>query len=428
MFVEIRCIAAEIWSQHGPFRLTGFVSQCTMRPVTSFFRFGSFLLAGLLAIGQSAGAQTSSLPAWRLSQELKISAANENLDRVYSMVVTRGGAMVVVDDANMMISTYDSTGRRVARGGGKGRGPGEMQMNNQDAMGTIGDSVWFYDPTQKRIVFYSSRGKHVRTAEVPLFASIADASPAQQVRLSPRGFLSDGSAIVLAASAVDARAASAPRITSIGILTRSGVITRILGSVSLSGTSISAASSTMQMTTVIPFVFRPRQEASADGAFALFVTATNGRDLVDTVRVTVVRSTGDTLYSMKQILPRQKIADSIFNQARENRLESARRSGVEDQIRGPLIKGMPRSFPAVNAAFVTREGRTWLGLSSERESGNWSWRATTKYLVISPAGKPEAMVTVPDGVTLVDSFGDRLWAFHEDDDGFRNIVRFRLHR
>jgi hypothetical protein len=138
--------------------------------------------------------------------------------------------------------------------------------------------------------------------------------------------------------------------------------------------------------------------------------------MLDTVVITVVRHDGDTAYSAKQVLRAERIPDTVFNA--ERKLVGAR-ARTDDALK-ELVGKMSQTYPVVDGAIVTSEGRTWLRL---RPSGG-----VAKYLVVSPTGKPEAVVPLPSGVIVTDALGDKLWGFAEDGDGFKNLLRFTVHK
>jgi hypothetical protein len=390
------------------------------------------LVLEILLTATPAIAQPASIPAWRLTREMSVSSSSEGLSKVNTMVVTPTGTVAVVDGADMKISIYDSTGRRIARTGGRGAGPGELGWINEDVHGFIGDSVWFFDGAGLRIVVYTSRGKHVRTTAITERSARIAGSADTLRAMVPLALTSGGRMIVRGSLATSAQAyAAGNAATGVGVLSHSGMLSKLLGRIDAFSGSVRGTTGKSQSSFVVPFIFSPQTAAASDGAFVLFVTAARGGDRVDTVRVTVVRSRGDTAYSVQQVLPRTRMPDSAYEKAKESQLLGARRQGLESQVREPFIRMLPHSYPAVDyRSFVTREGRTWLRLHPKKCEQSWPsvCEGSTNYLVISPTGTLEAMVAVPASLRLVDAFGDRAWGLDEDGDGFMNIVRFRLRR
>jgi hypothetical protein len=117
----------------------------------------AFAIACSFGAISASYAQTTQLPTWRISRDLFISASAESLDQPMPPLVTRGGTIVVADNSSGTITMFDSTGRRVSRIPARGQGPGELSEFIRVA-GSIGDSVWFANSLQQRLVMYSTSG------------------------------------------------------------------------------------------------------------------------------------------------------------------------------------------------------------------------------------------------------------------------------
>ena len=376
----------------------------------------SVLLGILLCPLAAASAQLKGVPTWQAAREWSISASSESLDHPINPVVNRKGVLFVADNGSGVVSTYDSTGRRLLRRGGRGAGPGEL-LRFALSRGVVGDSAWFWNGTQLRVVVWPPNGP-ARTANLPTFVRLSAASKDQVLRgLIPRALLPDGRMI---AEGSDPAPDGSDTPSHVAVIGRDGVVTKILGTLDDSRQSISMRTSRGYSSFSLPFAFQRVVRASMDGAFVLFVTGRNGRNAADTVWVTAVRPNGDTAYATRVILPTDRVPKADLEENRQAKMARARERGVEIQLRDSLEARMPRTFPVVTDAIITFEGRAWLRLHAS--SG------IVKYLSISRAGKPEGVVSLPQSTTIVDGWGESLWAIQTDQDGFRNIVRFRLRR
>lgn len=376
--------------------------------------------AALALFAAVSSAQRGTVPTWRVSRGLIVSASAESLDRPIRPIVTRLGTIFVADNANGMVSAYDGVGRRLSRAGGKGRGPGELQEFTQ-VRGSIGDSAWFCSTQQLRVVVYSPQGKPARTSSLPSLGRLPAGSTSQVIRgLVPLALLPEGS-IVAEGSLRDAAEDALPSGTSyVAVISPSGTVTRTLGSFNDSLRFVSVKRGRAHHSYVVPFAFSRFVRASADGAFIMFVTGRNGRNKADTVQVTALRPNGDTAYSLRQVLSTVPVPDARFARARESRLDLARQAGVESELRDALRVRMPRTHPVITDGIITSEGRAWLRLHPTADS--------VKYMSIAPSGKPDGMVSLPAGAVVVDGWGDQLWAIETDADGFADIVRYKVHR
>jgi hypothetical protein len=361
-----------------------------------------------------ADAQLQGLPTLPIVRDWVVSASNDSLDQPIRPVVSRAGTLFVADNADGTVSTYNQTGRRLIRAGSRGAGPGEL-MRFALGRGVVGDSAWFFNGIQLRLVVYGPNGRPARTVTLP--ASVPFSGTSGNLRsLTPLALLPDGGMIVRGYKPVLGDHGFPSGVSHVALVNRQGVATKTLGIVddSLSSVSWSAARTSFAM----PFGFRSLIGASADGAFVLLVQARHGRSVSDTVSVIAIRSNGDTAYSVRRVLPTTPVPKAHLERVRAERLASAARLGLEGELRDSFAARMPSTYPAVTDAVITREGRTWLRLQPAA--------GRVMYLTISPAGKPDGLVSLPQATTIVDAWGGRLWATERDDDGFNDIVHYRL--
>jgi hypothetical protein len=212
-------------------------------------------------------------------------------------------------------------------------------------------------------------------------------------------------------------------MTQVSVVNFKGDVARVLADVSDSlATVVFQTRPPAYSSFAMPFGFRALIATSADGAFTLVVSGTHGRNAADTIKITAIRPTGETAYSVKQILPTVRVPKEELERARETSLgmAKARRDGHESALQDTFSARMPSTYPVVTSAFIARDGRAWIRL--------WSADAQAKYMSISPAGKPEGVVSLPQVAALVGAAGDRLWVTEADSDGFQNIVQYRIYR
>lgn len=123
---------------------------------------------GVRAVVDTAGA----FPTTRVSGEAPSSAAilvasagvdssgASDLGSVRSVVLDSRGNVYVVDDRNVQVSTYDSSGRFLANLGRRGRGPGEYLRPYSVAL--VGDSLALFDPGRSSISLLTLNGEWIR--------------------------------------------------------------------------------------------------------------------------------------------------------------------------------------------------------------------------------------------------------------------------
>lgn len=360
------------------------------------------------------------MPAWRTARDLLISASAESIDHPIPPLVTPNGTIFIADNENGMVSTYDAAGRRLSRAGSKGRGPGELPMFGL-MRGSVGDSAWFADVTyMHRVVVYSPRGKPVRTAALPAIVHFPGGDRSRVLgNIIPLALLPNGGMIAQARERA-ATSSVGGETTHTLLLDGSGALIRVLGSGNDSLQQVRVFRGSRYDMFVVPFSFANLVKSSPEGRFTVFINGRNARNRADTLRVTVIRSNGDTVYSRAHVFAAVPVPDVIRARVMDARVAQARASGIEKEVREGLLARMPRTYPVVTDAIVTSEGRVWVRLRPGADS--------VRYMALSPLGAVEGTVSLPSGAVVFHGQGDHLWALQPDDDGFRNVVRYKFHK
>jgi hypothetical protein len=375
-------------------------------------------LAALLFHAVNGLAQVGGAPMWRASRDLFISASAESLDHPIPPLVTPNGTIFIADNENGMVSTYDTAGRRLSRAGSKGRGPGELPTFSL-MRGSVGDSAWFADVTYlHRVVIYSPRGKPIRTLALPLTIHLPGGDQSRVLgNVIPLSLLANGRMIVQARPrAATARVGS--ETTHTVLIDSSGVLTKILGTANDSLQQVRVFRGARYDMFAVPFSFSNLVKSAAAGEFIVLVNGRNARNRADTIQVTVLRPNGDTVYSLPLIIATTPIPDETFARARDARLAQARASGIENEIRKGFLAKMPRTYPVVTDAIITSDGLVWLRLHPNAGS--------VTYMAISSHGRVEGTVSLPSSAVVFHGRGDHVWTLETDNDGFRNVVRYKL--
>jgi hypothetical protein len=91
------------------------------------------------------------------------------LGEVTAGVRLDNGNVIVVDNSDLELQVFDSTGAALATMGRKGKGPGEFQDISVLAR-CGGDSTYVFDNTLRRLTVFGPRGTLSRTAPIPVLA------------------------------------------------------------------------------------------------------------------------------------------------------------------------------------------------------------------------------------------------------------------
>src|SRR5262245_41402934 len=110
----------------------------------------------------------SNLPTWTLAEKLRLDANSEDFS---ALQLTRQGnapyyigprhEIVIPFNQDAQVRIYDSTGKRISSVGQRGSGPGEFR--NFFRLGWVRDTMWVYDAIQRRMSYFDSQWKFVRT-------------------------------------------------------------------------------------------------------------------------------------------------------------------------------------------------------------------------------------------------------------------------
>jgi hypothetical protein len=204
------------------------------------------------------------------------------------------------------------------------------------------------------------------------------------------------------------------------LIDSSGALTKILGTINDSMQQVRVFRGARYDMFAVPFSFSNLVRSATTGEFTVLVNGRNAKNRADTIQVTVLRSNGDTVYSVPQIIATTPIPDKTFATVRDARLAQARASGIENEVREGFLAKMPRTYPVVTDAIITSEGRVWLRLHPNAGSA--------RYMALSPRGRVEGTVSLPSSAVVFHSRGDHVWTLEADEDGFRNVVRYKLNR
>lgn len=131
---------------------------------------------------------------WRISAEPVVSIGalegdtNYQLHQVVAAYRLSDGRIAIFNAGSQQVRFYDTTGRFIASSGRKGGGPGEFEQAY--SMFAVGDSLYIFDSSLRRLSVVAPTGAFVRAVTL--------ASPSEGGFPSPVGVLDDGSVIVAA--------------------------------------------------------------------------------------------------------------------------------------------------------------------------------------------------------------------------------------
>lgn len=369
----------------------------------------------------------------RLVEELKIDGATHDLTSGGGVDVAVGpdGRMAIFDGPTAQFIFFDRSGKRIGAFGAKGNGPGEFappemprvaipQMQNRYSLerGSLGDTMWVYSSTQRRFTLIGPDFKLVRTFTLAQY---------------PEGLVEFRVLALLPRDRVLATAVIGQRRTAdaFAVLKDSGVIVLAPDGTTEQRVMPMPASNVMVrvdrqagafLFAPVPFAHRVTTIVSPTGDRVGYVTTRITTPTGGMFRATLVRPTGDTVFTREYPFTSEPItkrmADSVYD-----RMTSAHRGGTPEDLE--LLRRVRESIPSVRAPFssslVGSDGTLWL--RRERTSS----AAPAELLVIGPTGDIAGTVVLPRAsLTVRTATRSSVWATETDADGFLSVVRFRV--
>jgi hypothetical protein len=380
-----------------------------------------------------------------LTEELRIDGSRFELRAPFGfLVVSRTGQMAVADWLNFHVRLFDSAGASVANFGAEGAGPGEFRAiawrgrrrANFDG-GMVGDTVWVSEVAQRRMTYIAPDGRLLRTVTVPPIRPVRAASnPGGLFGGAPVAVLSDGTLIVRSANQrTDATGALAPgeRVyAAIAPGAETYTVVARVPAATVPTISVNDPRTNRPLTWPVPFAPRPVDEVSPDGTRIVFavpeiVSATTGK-----LTLTMLGTNGDTIAVRTHPLTGVPLSrDVVENHLRT--LESDMRAlddlgrpafdpAVTREALSKLRAAMPERRFSIGQMRVGIDNSIWISMMAPGGESAWYIFDDTGDALGYVVHKPR------NGHVLQAASRTAMWVMEYDDNGFAQIVRYRVSR
>ena len=354
-------------------------------------------------------------PELRLTRDLRIDAAEQDLSPVGWVTVAPNGIIVVSQPQDGLLRFFDARGSTLGTFGRMGRGPGEFADPSRSAW--IDDTLWVADFNTRRFTLVAPDRTLIRT--VPYVQAVTLAAPGGEAphitSVFARSLLSGGRQLATVNLADDSpwpggRRSTQPlvRIDSAGALQN-----MVVWHPGRASCMVSARMGGGFMSSVIPFCAAPLDDVSPDGArYALVEVAGAG----GSYRVSVFRPTGDTIssrtYSYTPVRIPKAVADSVI----------ARRIGRQTGQAAEMWRSakLPANYPPLARVLLGRDETVWV----ER----YSIAGDREWLMLDARGNVAGRLVLSRNVVLQAVSREMLWATGTDSDGLQHIIRYRVSR
>ena len=373
----------------------------------------------IVAFTASALPGQSPLPTRKIVEDLRIEATSADIPNFGSLRVGPHGEIVVPVYADQRLHFFSASGQWMGAFGRKGSGPGEFQGANR--FGWTADTMWAYDPWQKRVTFISPSMKLVRTQTLPPNLNPRDARIEPGVEgigiFSPQA-ISGGKYIGTAVLYTGAQKTS-ERIYAVTPTGTQGVFVADVPSTIGPTVEYRAPNGTWS-SAVVPLSFRPQVEFSFDGSrLATLInawTATGGA-----YTVTSLSTRGDTLFRKtfpfvgEKIPPR--VVDSALRAMNINNGRPIRPPADAAKIEELAKPHVPKFHSPFTSLVLGIDGSTWLQTRAKPER---------TLVALDRRGTPLFAITLPPRTRLWQASLTTLWTIQRDDDDLGTVVRYRI--
>lgn len=363
------------------------------------------------APGARAG---SSPPQWSATEDLRIGSVDDSatmLTGVSSLAVGPDGSVAVAQPLDGDVRVFDSAGRPLRTIGRRGRGPGEFE--NAYSVQWLGDTLVTVDPALIRETLFSAAGRVLGS-----FSATPKGLSEEYSARFPFWLARDGT---LLEKAEPRMLGSALPILYLRI-ERAGTIVDTL----LPDSTPHRYAFFKEGLSGQPFLDDPVTAPSVDGAlFAVVRRKVAETAETDSFRVTVLRSSRDTVYSRAYRytpipLPGRLVDSLVAIQARAMlHLFGGDSALAVRTIHDAIL--IPKYTPPISQALFADDGDLWL--RREDLPG-----ARQRWMVLDSVGDPVGRVALPQDLLVKLVHGSALWGVAFDSLGVPYVVRDRIGR
>ena len=384
----------------------------------SRWRYGRWMLAALIAsaVDKSSLEAQGNPPHLTATRELIIDGAVADLTFITYMTVLHDGTMMVAQPEDARILYFSPSGTLSGSFGRSGEGPREFHWIA--GLGWVGDTVWAWDDTQRRMTFLARGKEFLRTERFAkgMRPARGDAkSLPLLLDIAPIAQFGNGESLRWGMAASVPQPAPwkgllPPGATVFGRTHGDGTLTEVVAFVP----STSQLCRDQRLNVAIPECAHPQWSVAPDGSrLAVATPILRGRG-APAIRLVQVSAHGDTLldrqYPFTPVHITAHMADSI-------RARLIKNSGPRS-IAGIRAVAMPSVLAPIEEIVLGHDASVWIGLHSTGATRSW--------MIVDQLGELRGTVSLPEGVRVRVVDHDLIWGTSEDLDGVESIVRFRI--
>jgi hypothetical protein len=354
-------------------------------------------------------------PRVRIVEDLRLDATAEDFPTVTRIYVGPRGQIVVPIATDQQLRIYGADGKKIAAFGRRGAGPGEFASIS--LLGWKGDSIWVQDFRQRRTTYIGADFKLLRTELWPT-VDLQTTEPGRVGAFDPLALLPDGTWL---GQGFIVTADGSSRQGALALRRRDGSYRIVLRQ-----SSDQDNPNLMRVAGLgrfVPFALQPQYAFPYDGSRFGELSAPLPAAERSHFTVTVVRATGDTVFSRRYEFRGVAIPGSAKDSALAAMVP---RSGhvsegppdLPQRFQAMARDRMPNWYIPVEALTLGLDQTIWVGMRLTD--------AGRAYLILNGRGDPIGSVLLPRSTRLRQASATHIWVTETDDDGLTSVVRYRV--
>jgi hypothetical protein len=380
-------------------------------------------LAVLVGCGSSGESAPPRPPIWTLESEIRIDGHEHDFVHIHGLDVSSSGVIAITQSQDRNVRLFDNNGRPVASIGRGGQGPGEFEAPLR--LGWIGDSIWIYDTTLRRVTIANGDGEFIEVLPAP--PSIVTNRPGPWP-FAATVFHADGSftgvfnqgpgltdmPIWRSPRPIEPGGMVYARVSSDHVfdrnIARSWLTSSFWSRPTVSGGSVGGTH---------PFPNAVKVALDSQGTRLALVIA-ELEESPPYFRAVMLNTQGDTLYDRRYSFESMPIDRQTADSAIESTATLLRSWDARAAAGYASYAYIPPAYPPVERAIVGYEGSLWLRLHAVGTN--------VPYLVLDASGEPIGRLTVPVSTEIVRADDAHVWTLETDAFDVQSVLRYRIFR
>ena len=354
---------------------------------------------------------------WRITRDLKIDAAENDLSPISFIAVAPNGTIAVSQQQDRQVRFFNASGKFLGSFGRGGQGPGEFMRLGR--MVWLADTLAINDGSNRRYTLISPSRDFVRTVSTQVSMSMRSSPTVNETRFTglPLNLVADGSFVFfmqLYEGLPQPPLPGGAKGKSVLLWVDStGVFRNVIAwRPAIDCTVAFEGSRGVRGVVAIPFCPMLLQEVASDGRRIGLSWVEQGNE--PSYRVAVFRVNGDTVFNRRYLYRPVRISQA----ARESAVAALSKN---PQVAQALRKGQqPQTYPPVAGFLLGVDETTWVELMKLKGDRIWN--------VLDRRGNPMAEVKVPRNVQVMVASREAIWGIETDEGGLQHIVRYEVSR